>query len=155
MRWAERYNGRTGDMITQLGRFRGGEKGRAWRGGSLRERRDAGWDQAGLLLMKVRAAAWYQGWGKGQTCEQMDGEKTCPARVLQTPNRMKENDVAMKGFSNPPNTASDICQTKKKKRDLSKQCVCFCGEAAIRLPVVKGQRGRRAGTRTKPRGFLH
>ena len=27
-----------------------------------------------LLFMKVRAAAWHQGWGKGQTCEQMDGE---------------------------------------------------------------------------------
>ena len=30
--------------------------------------------RAALLFMKVRAAAWYQGWGKGQTCEQMDGE---------------------------------------------------------------------------------
>ena len=102
--------------------------------------------------MKVRAAAWYQGWGKGQTCEQMDGEKTCPARVLQTPNRMKENDVAMKGFSNPPNTASDICHKKKKKRSFKAVCM-FLWRGCH--PVAGGQRAERAtcGDEDKARGI--
>jgi hypothetical protein len=50
--------------------------------GSLRERRDADQDQS-CFLMKVRAAVWYQGWGKGQTCEQVNGENvssTCYRR---------------------------------------------------------------------------
>ena len=69
------------------------------------------------------------------------GEKTCPARVLQTPNRMKENGVAMKGFSNPPNTASDICQTKKKKEIFQSSVYVFVARLPPGCRWSKGREG--------------
>jgi hypothetical protein len=41
-----------------------------------------------LLFIKVRAAAWYQGWGKGHV--NMEGEKTCPAHVLEKTKKKKK-----------------------------------------------------------------
>jgi len=52
--------------------------------------------------MKVRAAAWYQGWGKGQTCGQMDGENVSRScyRRQKLKERTSRDAMDETGFEN-------------------------------------------------------
>lgn len=55
--------------------------------------------------MKVRAAAWNQGWGKGQTCEQMYGENvssSCYRRQKLKERRSRDDERVLRTL----NTAS-------------------------------------------------
>lgn len=82
--------------------------------------------------MKVRAAAWYQGWGKGQTCEQMYGENVSSSCYR----RQKRSRDDEKGFENVEH------RLYVRHFIFPRQCFAFVangGENATWLSVVKGQ----------------
>jgi hypothetical protein len=83
--------------------------------GSLRERRNANQDQS-CFFMKVRAAVWYQGWGKGQTCEQVDGENVSSTCYRRQTERTKGRDERVSKI---------ICTACKFVTFDSRQCFVF------------------------------
>jgi hypothetical protein len=83
--------------------------------------------------MKVRAAVWYQGWGKGQTCEQVDGENVSSTCYRRQTERTKGRDERV----------SKIMCTACKFVTFGQcfQLLCICGGQWWLLEVkdVKGQ----------------
>ena len=76
-----------------IGRLKGERKGYRWR--RLKEEAGRWLGPSSFTFMKVRAAAWYQGWGKGQACEQMNGENVSSSCYRRQTERTKG---AMKEF---------------------------------------------------------
>ena len=94
--------------------------------------------------MKVRAAVWYQGWGKGQTCEQVDGENVSSTCYRRQTERTKGRDERVSKI---------ICTACKFVTFDSRPMLCICG-GQWRLLEVKDVRGHMRNMGAKGQDFF-